>query len=1102
MSTIVNDIVTKAHNFKYLLHEDYFLYTVSIIDWLYEQSGFYPNQLVFGGSGTYLDKAQKKSYIIYDRGNFVIVNYFDHKTQEKTSKRFNKNGTGTSTRIKRQPSRPIQPTTPPQLLQKQQCHYDAKQFYNWSTTPNRAFNYLKRKGLEKEAMQLIADGQLRFGSWQDGKHKGDWLAFLIESAIDGKSLGVQRIFEDGTKINSKGLDKSQIPCIWLGHNLDAEPVEFNVCEGIATAMSVMAAKGTAISAIDAGNLPKEIEIIYQRYLDTPIYVYADNDEAGHKAVQKCSHLIKESFFPAQEGKDWNDILVDGGIDEIHRQISRNQIILEDEETKPANLKHQWLTAEQGTELLEESIWNCFKKTNYNEVTVIAASAGIGKSTSVLKELRRIKNISNLQSGTTFYFVPNHKLAEELNKKALDIGLRSTVRKGRTHEGMCQKVEVVEALGEKGIKRVLKILCCDKKSDEQCEHYNQCPYIQQYHQIIDPDLVILSHEYLALDYSELEYELKIFPKRIVIDESFYQKLIKDTSVPLSLIIENNKIPEKVKEALTLATTLGRPFLKMLRDHNVTSSDLRKILTNLNKSEKAELNITPSMSIEAQLQRITLYDGNKKTGTIKIILEKLAEELDQLSDCQHSIRVHSYKDKSGIAKIVCNHLLPISRIKDDPQNRRPNPHILVIDADADKEIMQRIFPDMEINFINIPVKRNAEIIQINNALISSEYNGSNTNSERYARGQNYFEAMKSIGKKLDGKTLIVSMSNVEARIKAEIEDIDTEHFGNIRGQDKYKDYDNIICYGYFQPPVYTIENEARALFWNEANSDEDFILDGQMENQLIKYQGTEKSAEIRMHRNPYVNICLRQHRECEIQQSIDRLRLIHCKEKKKVFILTKLPLPNVEITELMSLKKVVATVTGEPLPTTRDERIIAQTLNGNSGVLPFSVDVLHTLLSEEFKTAKSAERWRENLLKSVERNNPHDVYNILYTRWGLFDKVTYYEYSIGKGKDKYCLSRHDERTTQSILEKWHNKTVVVKLSIVVSPHKAPLPNPKNLTKLEEVKVPQFHNPTQITQFPKETLMPIKLTSKSEKPFVWRDLMTEHEWLWNYLEKSEIK
>jgi hypothetical protein len=58
------------------------------------------------------------------------------------------------------------------------------------------------------------------------------------------------------------------------------------------------------------------------------------------------------------------------------------------------------------------------------------------------------------------------------------------------------------------------------------------------------------------------------------------------------------------------------------------------------------------------------------------------------------------------------------------------------------------------------------------------------------------------------------------------------------------------------------------------------------------------------------------------------------------------------------------------------------------------------------------------------------------------------------------------------------------------------------LEEVKVPQFHNPTQITQFPKETSIPIKLTSKSEKPFVWRDLMTEHEWLWNYLEKSEIK
>jgi hypothetical protein len=216
-----------------------------------------------------------------------------------------------------------------------------------------------------------------------------------------------------------------------------------------------------------------------------------------------------------------------------------------------------------------------------------------------------------------------------------------------------------------------------------------------------------------------------------------------------------------------------------------------------------------------------------------------------------------------------------------------------------------------------------------------------------------------------------------------------------------------------------------------ANKDFILDGQMENQLIKYQGIEKSVEIRMHRNPYVNICLRQHRECEIQQSIDRLRLIHCNGKKQVFILTKLPLPNVEITELMSLKKVVATVTGEPLPTTRNERIIAQTLNGNPGVLPFSVAVLHALLPEEFKTAKSAERWRENLLKSIGFHNPHDVYRELCTGLGLLG-VAYYEYSIragrnGGGKNQYCLSRHDEGTTQNILEKWHNKTVVVKLSI---------------------------------------------------------------------------
>lgn len=1058
-----------------------------IYSWIHELSGIYPNQLVPGGA--YLDKKQKKSYKLYDHSDFVVVNYFDHKTQESISKRFNKNGTDTS-KIKYQPPQLIQSLPSPQLSKKQQCYYDAKQFHDWSTTPNRAFNYLKRKRLEKEGTQLIASNQLRFGHWDNN---GDWLAFLVESAIDGEPLGVQRIFEDSTKKNSKGFDKSRLPCIWLGHNPDAEPTELNICEGIATAMSIMVVKGTAISAIDAGNLPKVVKQLRQQYPNIPIYVYADNDNAGHKAVQKCDQITNASFFPIKEGHDWNDVYREGGTDEVERQINAlkwfwcpndNASHIDggiDEARQPTTEPtKKCLSVDEGVNLLKQTVRTAFQSTDYSTVTAIAASAGIGKTNAVLEELRQIKNLASSngvwqKSQTTFYFVSNHALAKEIHEKAVQMGLSSSIRKGRTHdEQMCQKQVLVEKLAKVGIKRVMKLLCRNEKLNEKCEHYDKCPYIQQYHQSEVPDLILMTHEYLTLDYSELEYEQKIFPKRIVIDESFYQKLVKDSSIQLSQITENTKIPEKVKEAFTLAATLKKPFLKTFRDYNITADTLTQLVSELeSQSEKIQLNISPSMPIDEQLKQITSYSGDKKTGTIKKILQTIAEELDQLPNRQDSVRVHAIKDSSMETRIICNYLLPIRRIATDPQNRRPLPHILVIDADADVKIMEKIFPNMKIHYVEIPVRRNAEIFQVDNVLVSSKYNGSQT-TERHIRGQSYFDAMKSIESKLDGKTLIVSMSNVEERIKEEIENIDTEHFGNIRGLDKYRDYDNLIIYGYFQPPVYTVENEARALFWDEANSDEDFVLNGQMENQSVKYQNRERHTEVPMHLNPYVNTCLKQHRECEIQQCIDRLRLIHCQEKKKVFILTKLPLPNVEITELMPLKKIVAIVAGEPLPTTRDERIIAQTLNGDSGVLPFSVDILPTLFPKEFKTAKSAERWRENLLKSVERNNPHDVYNVLYTRWGLFNKVTYYEYSIGRGKNQYCLSRHDEGTTQSILEKWHNKTVVVKLSIVVSPHKAHLPDPKDLIKLEEVKVPQSHNSNQITQFPKET-------------FVWHDLMT---------------
>ena len=131
--------------------KQYFSNIDYISEWLYEQSGIYVTKIVIGGTGSYLDPQQKKSYIVYDHGDFVVVNYFDHKTQESISKRFNKNGTHTDIKIKRQPSRPHKPSASSKhhSRKRKQCYYDIRQFHNWLITSNRAWHYLKRKGYLK-----------------------------------------------------------------------------------------------------------------------------------------------------------------------------------------------------------------------------------------------------------------------------------------------------------------------------------------------------------------------------------------------------------------------------------------------------------------------------------------------------------------------------------------------------------------------------------------------------------------------------------------------------------------------------------------------------------------------------------------------------------------------------------------------------------------------------------------------------------------------------------------------------------------------------------------------------------------------------------------
>jgi hypothetical protein len=113
---------------------------------------------------------------------------------------------------------------------------------------------------------------------------------------------------------------------------------------------------------------------------------------------------------------------------------------------------------------------------------------------------------------------------------------------------------------------------------------------------------------------------------------------------------------------------------------------------------------------------------------------------------------------------------------------------------------------------------------------------------------------------------------------------DHYGNIRGTDDYKDFDTVIDGGREQPRVDAIEAQARALF---ADDPEPLILTGELMEVTRGYRmrdGSSVSGKVMVHVDPRVQAVLEQVRERGSGQTIDRLRLIHCLNPKRVIELS--------------------------------------------------------------------------------------------------------------------------------------------------------------------------------------------------------------------------
>jgi hypothetical protein len=560
---------------------------------------------------------------------------------------------------------------------------------------------------------------------------------------------------------------------------------------------------------------------------------------------------------------------------------------------------------------------------------IKSSAGVGKTEAFIDGI-------GLTDLYIEYYVPTHELANDVLKRIKNRYpfLQVQIIQGRDKDkesgrSLCKKSDIIQKMSGNNLS-IYRQLCHNE--EEKCRHYDTCQYIKQFQK--DVQVRIFTHAHLKLSRTILDNKL---PSLAVIDESFYDKLLETTKIPartFTRLLDNNMFSKAVIKALKT----GQPLLKYLR--NKFKSKLDSLLEESLITVKNKIvypDITPIMS-EKKANKQLNFDNTYLNKAV-LFLETINTELNLFKKRSDSfttrlidknIEVYTRKDITRFK---------YKEIENDEEIEKSVP-ILCIDADHSKQINRVFFPEIKQKIIH--VKRNAQIIQV----VTTR----NSNSRFYrlddgTKNHHHIKQANTILKRLTNneKTLIIGPGKIvgnKNQKRKPLLDLPSnakfEHFGNLRGIDGYKNYNNTIIIGRLQYPTHVLEAMAASLWWDSGYK---LKLNQELIPEVRGYRHShiQQGVEVMVHPDKRVQHLQEKLRESEILQGIDRLRLIYNNKPKTVYILTNLVL-DIDVNHFVTWKELYKG--GEP--------VVKAFARNKCGVMPLNNELLSKKYPKLFKT----------------------------------------------------------------------------------------------------------------------------------------------------------
>ncbi|WP_372397134.1 hypothetical protein ABMY26_23985 [Azospirillum sp. HJ39] len=562
---------------------------------------------------------------------------------------------------------------------------------------------------------------------------------------------------------------------------------------------------------------------------------------------------------------------------------------------------------------------------------IRGAAGLGKSTTLLEAVLPL-----LRAGLRVtFFVPRLNLGDELAGKAIanleavaeaergdsdpleiwepppplpPVGvLRGREAVDVAGAAVCGRAALVNALQRKGLSAYRNL--CERFAVQDgspvallCPMAHRCAHYQQSNDA-RPGLFFAPHAYLTTPAPSGQRK----PDAVIIDESWWQVAIKERSINLEdWLADRVWLGDAPVDEDDFTLGLARAWLVrraglvhqlMLAGtapadwpaHGLTADDCRRAARL--EGESAAPAIDPAMAdtaIGAVLEAHTPTPASRLAG----LWRALAVEIETARSALHSVTLGKAGPTDARRTVIA--WFKRSDLRGVPAEAP----VLLLDASMDPEIVRLWFPTIRI--VRLDVERKALVVGLTDRALGqsslvelADKNGGSNAGRTFARNNrlalaNLFEVVSATA----GPTLLATYKAILPTLRDHPDTTATVaraisknpaiakisplgHLGGLRGSDDYRDYAAVIVAGRLQPTVLAVENLARALFFDAV-----MPLAFLGANRLPKVErrrrmrdGSESVALVEAHPAPRIQAVLEQCRERELEQVVDRLRLIH-------------------------------------------------------------------------------------------------------------------------------------------------------------------------------------------------------------------------------------